>query len=86
MVSSTYLRRKEAAAHIKSKLGFGATAYLAKLATVGGGPAMVYVGRFPLYSVEALDEWIEAQLGSPVANTSELAKKENRSLQTGGVS
>ena len=84
-ISATYLRRKEAAAYIKSKLGYGATAYLAKLATVGGGPEIVYASRFPLYSVDALDEWIAAQLSQPVQSTPQHDEKNTRALLHGGA-
>ena len=84
-ISATFLRRKDAACYIKSKLGYGAAAYLAKLATTGGGPTIVYASRFPLYSVDALDEWIEAQLSLPVKSTSQLSKKDLSGPLSGGA-
>lgn len=44
---------------------------LEKLAVIGGGPLMQYVGRFPLYRPEDLDAWAEARLSPPVASTAE---------------
>jgi hypothetical protein len=45
---------------------------LAKLAVVGGGPVMEYVGRFPLYPENGLDEFAKLKTSAPVASTSEL--------------
>jgi len=45
---------------------------LAELAVIGGGPPFRRIGRIPLYEVEELDRWIEAQLSPPVASTTEL--------------
>ncbi len=71
MTASKYLRRKEAADFLKLKYGLGTARTLAKLATVGGGPAMTYFGRIPLYSEETLDAWAVGRLDKPVYNTSE---------------
>jgi hypothetical protein len=48
-----------------------AVATLAKFATVGGGPAITYFGRIPLYARTDLDAWAVAKLGRPVASTAE---------------
>lgn len=66
-----YLRRKEAADYLRANYGHGSPRTLAKLATIGGGPEMVYSGRMPLYSPEALDAWARAKLSGPVRSTSE---------------
>ncbi|MGO8469933.1 hypothetical protein AB9F45_36130, partial [Rhizobium leguminosarum] len=44
---------------------------LANLATIGGGPAMQYNGRIPLYNVADLDEWANSRLSKRVLATSE---------------
>lgn len=66
-----YLRRKKAAEFLKRKYGHGSARTLAKLASLGGGPEMVYSGRIPLYSEAALDAWAMSKLSEPVRSTSE---------------
>ena len=66
-----FLRRKQAAKYLKETYGFGAERTLAKLATIGGGPEMVYAGRIPLYWLEGLDAYALAKLTGPVRSTSE---------------
>ena len=70
-VPRKFLRRKAAAAYLKENYGFGATATLAKLASVGGGPEMTYAGPIPLYTPNGLDTWAESRLSAPVRSTSE---------------
>ncbi|MDM8346046.1 hypothetical protein P8H26_11665 [Pseudochrobactrum sp. sp1633] len=66
------LRRKEVPAYLMSKFGIPiAFKTLNKMATVGGGPAMQYSGRTPLYHVDDLDVWAEARLSKPVSSTAE---------------
>lgn len=66
------LRRTEAAVYLLEQHGIPiAIATLAKMATTGGGPAITYFGRIPLYSLIHLDEWAAAKLGRPVVSTSE---------------
>jgi hypothetical protein len=66
------IRRKEAAAYLFETHGVPiAVATLAKMATVGGGPAITYFGRVPLYALSDLDAWAAAKLGQPVGSTSE---------------
>jgi len=65
-----YLRRNEAGEYLKAKYGFGAPRWLAKLATLGGGPEMVYADTIPLYPVPGLDAWAVGKLTAPVASTS----------------
>jgi len=65
------LRRSDVPAYLMQKHGIPiALATLNKLATVGGGPAMRYAGRIPLYDVADLDRWAEARLSDPVTSTS----------------
>ena len=66
------LRRKDVPGYLREKYGIPvATSTLEKLATIGGGPVMQYVGRVPLYHVDDLDRWASAKLGAPVTSTSE---------------
>ena len=66
------LRRSEVPAYLMEKHGIPiAFATLNKLASVGGGPAMQYSGRSPLYHVDDLDRWANERLSKPVASTSE---------------
>jgi len=72
MTNKPRLRRKEAATYLIEVHGVPiAVATLAKMATVGGGPAITYFGRIPLYAREDLDAWAAAKLGRPVGSTSE---------------
>ncbi len=66
------LRRIDVPAYLASKHGIDiAVSTLAKMATVGGGPAMQYSGRIPLYHLNDLDEWATARISKPVRSTSE---------------
>ncbi|UCA46148.1 hypothetical protein [Pseudochrobactrum sp. XF203] len=66
------LRRNEVPAYLMGKFGIPvALRTLNKMATVGGGPAMQYSGRIPLYHVDDLDAWAEARLSKPVSSTAE---------------
>jgi hypothetical protein len=60
------LRRWEASEYLKL-----ATATLAKLASVGGGPAYNKSNRTPLYPVAELDRWAIERLGKLVRNSSD---------------
>ena len=65
------LRRSEVPAYLLEKHGIPiALATLNKMATTGGGPAMRYAGRIPLYDVEDLDRWAAGRLSGPVTSTS----------------
>jgi hypothetical protein len=65
-------RRKNASAYLKDAWGIDcAPKTLAKLASIGGGPAMEYAGRIPTYTQPALDEFAQAKLSPPVRNTAE---------------
>jgi hypothetical protein len=72
-VSNNYLRRKEAAARLREKFGFGSTATLNKLACIGGGPPFRKVGsRVALYDPTDLDDWAISKLGRPQTSTSDV--------------
>ena len=66
-----FLRRKQAAAYLTETYGFGAVRTLNKLATIGGGPEMIYAGRVPLYTIASLDAWARSRMSGPVRSTSE---------------
>jgi hypothetical protein len=66
MTEAQYFRRKAAGEYLTGKYGFGSVKTLAKLACIGGGPLIVYNGRMPLYSREALDLWALVKLSAPV--------------------
>ncbi len=64
------LRRKDVPEYLANKYGIDiAKATLAKLASIGGGPAMQYIGRIPLYHRDDLDAWAEMKLSKSVKNT-----------------
>lgn len=66
------LRRIDVPAYMASKHGIDiAASTLAKMATVGGGPAMQYSGRIPLYHINDLDAWAHERLSKSVRSTSE---------------
>jgi hypothetical protein len=72
MTERPRLRRKDVPAYLADHHGIDiAVATLNKLATIGGGPAMQYAGRIPLYHRDALDLWAEERLSKPVRSTSE---------------
>ena len=66
-----FLRRNQAAEYLKERYGQGSPRTLAKLASIGGGPEMVYAGRIPLYTPDALDAYALSKLSGPVRSTSE---------------
>jgi hypothetical protein len=69
--TSRYLRRNEAAQYLREHFGFGTTATLAKLATVGGGPLYRRAGKMVLYTPEDLEKWASARISGPRASTSD---------------
>ena len=71
-METRYLRRDEAAQYLQERAGAYTAATLAKLATVGGGPKFRHLGRFPVYTPEALDEWLESKIGPVVSSTAEV--------------
>ncbi|WP_104823908.1 hypothetical protein [Rhizobium sp. NXC24] len=65
------LRRSEVPGYLLEKHGIPiALATLNKMATTGGGPAMRYAGRIPLYDLDDLDRWAIDRLSQPVTSTS----------------
>jgi hypothetical protein len=65
-------RRVEASTYLKQAWGLSySPKTLAKLAVQGGGPAMIYAGRIPLYGEADLDAWASAKIGAPVTSTSQ---------------
>lgn len=72
MTERPRLRRTEVPAYLMEKHGIPvAVATLNKLASIGGGPAMQYAGRIPLYRPEDLDNWAASRLSKPVRSTAE---------------
>lgn len=72
MTQRPRLRRKDVPAYLAEKHGIDVSAStLSKMAVNGGGPAMQYSGRFPLYHLDALDAWAEARLSKSVQSTAE---------------
>jgi hypothetical protein len=69
------LSRKEAAEFL-TNLGYKtASATLAKLASVGGGPLFESFGRKPLYRSTDLLEWAQARSSGPRRSTSDRGDK-----------
>lgn len=72
MNERTLLRRAEASDYLRERHSLEiAKSTLAKFATVGGGPVMVYSGRFPYYRPADLDAWAEDRISPPCRSTSE---------------
>ena len=66
------IRRKDVPAYLADTHGIDiAVGTLNKLATIGGGPAMQYAGRIPLYNLADLDAWASARLSKAVRSTAE---------------
>ena len=73
------LRRTEAAEHIQQKWGYPCSPRtLAKYAVIGGGPVFRRAGRFPLYSIPDLDDWVASKLSPPMRSTSDRASPSDR--------
>lgn len=67
------LRRQEAVRYLSEVHGLRvAKNTLAKLVCTGGGPPYRLFGRFPLYEIDDLDQWVEAKLGRRVNSSAEL--------------
>lgn len=80
MADRVLLRRAEAANYLREHHSIEiAKSTLAKFATIGGGPIMVYAGRFPLYRPADLDAWAAARISPPCRSTSE-----RKALSTAG--
>jgi hypothetical protein len=73
MLPLNYLNRQQAASYVSERGLKMAPTTLAKLVTVGGGPAFRKWGRRPVYTPEDLDAWIVAKLGAPRRSSSEAS-------------
>lgn len=74
MTTARYLRRTDAARHIRENWGVPcSTKWLAKLAVVGGGPVYRKAGRVPIYAPADLDEWAQSRIGAPRRSTSDAS-------------
>jgi hypothetical protein len=71
MDESEFLTRAAAGAYLLSTYYVGAPRYLAKLATLGGGPRHVTMGRRVLYRRADLDEWARERMSEPRVSTSD---------------
>jgi hypothetical protein len=74
---SVFLTRREAAAHLLEKFGTPGSispATLAKLAVIGGGPAIHRFGRKVGYLARDLDAWMATRFSGPLKNTSDEGK------------
>ena len=68
-----FLTRSESAEYVRA-LGLPCSKLtLEKLASVGGGPEFQKFGNRVVYTVKALDRWVESKLSEPRASTSEAA-------------
>lgn len=73
------LRRWEASEYLETVHGLvTAPATLAKLASVGGGPAYQLAGRVPLYPLAELDRWAGRRLGALQRSSSDTGEQEVR--------
>lgn len=71
MTTAKYLRRADAARHVRETWGIPcSTKWLAKLAVTGGGPIYRKSGRTPIYAPDDLDAWAQARISGPRASTS----------------
>jgi hypothetical protein len=66
-----YLRRREAAAYLTSKYGFGAERTLGKGVVTGDTPLYRKAGRIVLYTREDLDRWALSKIGPEQKSTSD---------------
>jgi hypothetical protein len=73
--SERMLRRSEAAKYVKDTYNMPCSPKsLAKYACIGSdGPPFRLVGRFPLYPISGLDEWVKGKMTRIVRSTSQLA-------------
>jgi hypothetical protein len=71
MNSQNYLRRVDAARHVRETWGLPCSPrWLAKLAVVGGGPIYRKAGRTPIYTPADLDAWAQSRIGAPQRSNS----------------
>ena len=67
------LRRRAASEYLQSSWGISCRpATLAKLATIGGGPRFAHFGRWPVYDVKELDQWVLSRLSGLKSSTSDM--------------
>jgi hypothetical protein len=73
--TEAYLRRDDAAAYVRQKHKISCTAgYLAKLASIGGGPVFHRLhNRWALYTEQDLDSWAQSRISGPLRKASETA-------------
>jgi len=71
MQDTTFLRRREAAAYLLAKFGFGAERTLAKGVVTGDSPVFRKAGRAVLYRREDLDDWAFSKIGAPRRSSSD---------------
>ncbi len=76
MHSAQYMRRKEAAAYLKTTYGFGSVRSLAKGVVTGDSPVYQKANRIVLYTREALDAWATAKIGAPQKSSSAAARSD----------
>lgn len=68
-----FFRRRDAAAYLTSKYGFGAERSLAKGVVTGDTPEYHKAGKIVLYTREALDAWALSKISGPLKSTSDVA-------------
>ena len=69
------LRRRDAADYLQTVHGISvAPTTLAKLASIGGGPAFQKAGRYPYYPREELDSWAISRLGRMQRSTADVER------------
>lgn len=64
-----FLRRRDAGDYLRQRFGIASPALLAKLASIGGGPAFHRHGTTVLYKPTELDRWARERISGPVAST-----------------
>lgn len=69
-IKSRYFRRDAASLYLQTNYALQvSTAYLAKLAVIGGGPSFHKAGRWPIYNKASLDQWARERLGPEFEST-----------------
>ncbi|MGO8844169.1 MAG: hypothetical protein ACLQFI_02220 [Methylocella sp.] len=66
-----YLRRREAAAYLLAKYGFGAEKTLGKGVVTGDSPVYRKAGRIVLYTRDDLDAWAISKISAPQRSSSD---------------
>jgi hypothetical protein len=69
-----FMRRRLAGQYLKANYGFGSPNWLAKLASVGGGPKFHKAGAAALYTRADLDAWALARIGRAQVSTSDFGE------------